>query len=146
MAAPRLNVDREAVRVLAAAVGQREAARQMGLSENSVKSICHRAGDSKRIETAVAIKTAATESKLIAPNPAEVLEKTLAERKQQSRLGLSEYVTKMATQAGAKGTLKQAGRLKDVADIMGKVWPEQSGPQTAIQLNIMQIGLGNEAE
>ena len=43
--------DKQSVRVLAAAIGQREAARRLGMSEKTVKSICYRAGDGAALAT-----------------------------------------------------------------------------------------------
>jgi hypothetical protein len=58
--------------------------------------------------------------------PADALAKTLAERRDKSKLHLSEYVVK-ASKAAAKHKrpLKITGAVRDVAATHGSVWPEE---------------------
>lgn len=117
-----LGYDHSEIRVLAAAVGQREAARQLGMSENTVKSICYRAGDGETLAIAVAAKA---EKSLHpnAPRAADILEKELREGARDTRVGLTRYAKRMAEQAAESGTLEEAPLYKAVADIHGKMHP-----------------------
>lgn len=67
----------------------------------------------------------------------EIVAITLEERQQRTKLGLSSYVTRMAEQSD-KYSLQDAQRVKDVADIAAKVWPEASAP--TVLVNVLSMG------
>jgi hypothetical protein len=82
-----LNVDWPAVRVLAAAVGVREAARQMGISEDAVRQRSKREGWMASPKT-LAQRALAKPVTSVSPNalsPAHALANVFSERKQRSR-------------------------------------------------------------
>lgn len=120
-----LGVPHTEIRVLAAAVGQREAARQMGLSENTVKSICYRSGDSEKLAKGMAEKR---ESVLhpSAPNAASVLENILADDSKETRTSLSKSARRLAKDAET-APLDQAGDVLQVGKLAALVhgWSSQ---------------------
>lgn len=131
MPAP-LAVDREAVRVLVVAVGVREAARQMDLSEDTVLSWARRGG---WLQAASAAKDRAMQSLATRqPNAvqshalkaADALAATLAENGKRTKLGLTAYAARMAERARDEGIIEEAPLYKAVADIHGKMFPEQA--------------------
>ncbi len=95
--------DKAAIRVLAAAVGQREAARQLGLSENTVKSICYRAGDGRAVKAAERVITEAHPN---APNAADTLAGMIRTEGDATRLAGMRY---------AKRTVEHAAQLAETA-------------------------------
>ncbi len=127
-----LGVPPEEIRVMAVAIGQRPAARQLGLNENTVKSICYRAGDVKKLESAI---QAQVENSLHpnAPKAANALQTVLSERHGKTKLGLSKWSEKAAE---TLGDLDPADALENhqvavsVASVMAKVWPEVATDQS----------------
>ncbi len=98
MPAPTAPVpDREAVRVLAVAVGQREAARRLGLKENTVKSICYRAGDSAAIAATTDTRTPAMHPN--APSPSEAMKSELDGHRDSGTLALARSAARNAQRA-----------------------------------------------
>lgn len=89
--------DKQAVRVLAMAVGQREAARRLGLSENTVKSICHRAKDLQSVSETK--DTRLHPSAPNAPKPAEAMAEILAEDERETRSSLSRTARRLARES-----------------------------------------------
>ena len=88
-----LNVDWTAVRVLAVAVGVREAARQMGISEDAVRQRSKREGW-MGCPQALAQRALAKPVTSVSPNalsPADALVNVFRERKGRAKLGLSRY-------------------------------------------------------
>ncbi len=127
-----LGVPPEEIRVMAVAIGQREAARHLGLNENTVKSICYRAGDGKKLATALQIKG---EQSLHpnAPRPSDALQKVLQERQGQSKLNLSEYLVEAsASAAKVKGpaSLDIAPLVKTLGDLHSRIYPEVASDQS----------------
>jgi hypothetical protein len=124
-----LDVDWPAVRVLAVAVGVREAARQMGISEDAVRQ------RSKRERWMACPKTAAqralakpvTSVSPHALSPADALANVFSERKHRTKLGLSKYAAEAAEEAAdlPKDKLNVAGKVPDVAAIHTALWPEE---------------------
>ena len=135
-----LNVDWPAVRVLAVAVGVREAARQMGISEDSVRQ------RSKRERWMTSPKAAAQRALAkpvtrLSPNavsPAEALANVLSECKHRSKLGLSLYAASAAQQAAEhRDKLGIAGQVKDVAHVHKTLWPEETGNKPLLSVGIL---------
>jgi hypothetical protein len=118
-----LDVNREAVRVLCVAVGVREAARRMNLPESTVQAWSAR-GEWFSAPQPLP-KAPATKVQPNTPNPAEELQNTLLERKDQTRLHLSRYVVDASKRAAdSLGELDIAPRVREVAQVAGAVWPE----------------------
>lgn len=137
-----LGPDREQVRVLAAAVGQREAARQLGISENTVKSICYRAGDGKTIASAVITKA---EGALHpnAPKPADLIADTLASDGQATRVAAMRYTRRAAERAAQLSEDELLAEAPNVKAVLGTAqiagaWAVAPGGDTVI--NIALIG------
>ena len=141
MSNTQLGPSKEEIRVLAAAVGQREAARQLGISENTVKSICYRSGDGQRVAVAVAAKQ---QNSLHpnAPSTVDAVANVMANRNKATKLGLAGYAARMAKQAHTSGVLEEAPLYKAVADIASKVWPDQqqAANQTAVVVSVNILG------
>lgn len=141
-----LGPDRDQVRILAAAVGQREAARQLGISENTVKSICYRAGDSKTIAVAVATKH---ENSLHpnAPKPADLIESTLLADGNATKTAAMRYARRTTEHAArlAEDTpdqaLAQAGDVKSAVQVaaLAGAWAGASGATETV-INVAIIG------
>lgn len=108
-------IDREAVKTLAIAVGVREAARQMGIPESTVKSWSTRGAWFKQPilpPTLTKPNNASTASK----TPSDALADTLRKRSGKTKLHLSKF-TLDASKAAArsKGDLKLARSVKEIA-------------------------------
>ena len=132
MPAP-LNVNREAVKTLAIAVGVREAARQMNLPEDTVKTWSGRGNWFKKVQKPPTMAREPTETM----SPSNALTHHLNEMKARSLRALSEYSAKASEQAlSAKDPLKISRKVKDVADIHKTIWPAENE-----QSNILQIGI-----
>ena len=133
----RLNVDWPAVRVLAVAVGVREAARQMGISQDAVRQRSKREGRMASPKT-VTRRALAKPLTSVSPNvlsPAHALANVFSERKHRTKLGLSTYTAEAAGQAAVhRDKLGIAGKVKDVADVHKTLWPNQ--PETNQILNL----------
>src|SRR5215469_3023428 len=97
-----LNVDWSAVRVLAVALGVREAARQMQISEDAVRQRSKREGwmTSAKAATQRTLVKPVTSMSPHAVSPADALATVLSERKERSKLGLSKYAAEAAERAG----------------------------------------------
>jgi hypothetical protein len=134
-----LGVPHAEIRVLAAAVGQREAARQLGISQNTVKSICYRSGDGEKLAQAVEIK-ADKSLHPNAPNTADALTNTLLERQKQTKLSQSKYLVRASdklSNVDDERLLDHAPVGKLLSDMASKVWPEQQTAGSAVAVNIL---------
>jgi len=126
--AAQLDVDREAVRVLVVAVGPREAARQMGLSENTVLQWTSRFGWLDHTKAVPQLPTSMQKQAVIGViKPADALANSLKEDALATRVGLTRYAKRMAVQAETAGILEEAPLYKAVADIHAKMHPEAQG-------------------
>jgi len=132
-----LNVDWPAVRVLAVAVGVREAARQMQISQDAVRQRSKREGWMASPKT-ISQRALAKPVTSVSPNalsPADALANVFNERKDRTRLGLSKYTAEAAEQAAEHpDKLGIAGKVKDVAEVHKTLWPNQ--PETNQILNL----------
>jgi hypothetical protein len=139
MAKP-LAVDWPAVRVLAVAVGVREAARQMGISQDAVRQRSKREGWMACLK-AVVQRALAKPVTSVSPNalsPAHALANVFSERKHRTRLGLSKYAAEAAEEAAEHpDKLLIAGKVKDVASVHGTLWPEENQREPILNLAIL---------
>ena len=128
--------DKQSVRVLAAAIGQREAARRLGMSENTVKSICYRAGDAATLATT-------TDSRIqpMHPNaPIDAIKDVNAENGARSRSAALRYSARnlehLADLSPDEGVLlaPQAASLVKVAATAGE-WATAS--RGNVRINIL---------
>jgi hypothetical protein len=135
-----LNVDWSAVRVLAVAVGVREAARQMGISEDAVRQRSKREGWMVSPKTAAqrALAKPVTSVSPTALSPADALANVFNERKQRTKLGLSKYAAEAAEEAAEHpDKLLIAGKVKDVAGVHKTLWPEENQREPILNLAIL---------
>src|SRR5436190_22439667 len=115
-----LNVDWPAVRVLAVAVGVREAARQMGISQDAARQRSKREGWMASPKT-IAQRALAKPVTTVSPNAlslAHALANVFSARKQRNKPGLSKYAAEAAEQAAEHGDkLGIARNVRDVAAV-----------------------------
>jgi hypothetical protein len=140
-----LNVDWPAVWVLAVAVGVREAARQMGISEDAVRQRSKREGWMASPKTVAqrALAKPVTSVSPVALSPAHALANVFSERKDRTKLGLSKYAAEAAEQAAEhRDKLGIAGKVRDVSAIHSSLWPEE--PRTNEILPGWRILIGAE--
>ena len=128
--------DKQSVRVLAAAIGQREAARRLGMSENTVKSICYRAGDGAALAT-----TMDSRIQPMHPNaPIDAIKDVNAENGARSRSAALRYSARglehLADLPPDEGVLlaAQAASLTKVAATAGD-W--SSASRGSVRINIL---------
>lgn len=144
MPAP-LAVDREAVRTLVVAVGVREAARQLNISENTLCSWSKRGKwtEATRNAQEIAAKRREPETlKATAIKPADALANQLADDSQATRIGFSKAARKVAeklpTMDGAelmdKDTAQAAKHWHGVA--AGTHGWEQKQDPAAVMVNV----------
>src|SRR5262249_11707480 len=134
-----LNVEWSAVRVLAVAVGVREAARQMQISEDAVRQRSKREGwmVSAKASAQRALAKPVTRVSPDAVSPADALANVLSERKERSKLGLSKYAAEAAERAGeSDGDLDLSRNVRDVAAVHSTLWPEQN-QENILNLNVL---------
>ena len=135
-----LNVDWSGVRVLAVAVGVREAARQMGISQDAVRQRSKREGWMGSPK-AVAQRALAKPVTSVSPNvlsPALALANVLSERKHRTKLGLSKYAAEAAERAGeSDGDLHLSRNVRDVAAVHSTLWPEDPNERGILQIGIL---------
>jgi hypothetical protein len=135
-----LNVDWPAVRVLAVAVGVREAARQMGISEDAVRQRSKREGWMASSKTVAqrALAKPVTSVSPVALSPAHALANVFSERKHRTKLGLSKYTAEATEQAAEhRDKLGIAGKVKDVASVHKTLWPEENQREPILNLAIL---------
>ena len=127
-----INIDREAVKTLAIAVGVREAARQLGLNENRVLQW------SKRGQWFKPKPQPPKQSDVITViKPSEALAETLKQHNNDTKLGLSTAAVKTAKHAATMSpvqVLRVSRGLKNVTEIAEKVhgWHAQSARGTNV--------------
>jgi hypothetical protein len=111
--------------------GFREAARQMGISEDAVRQRSKREGwmACPKAVAQRALAKPVTSVSPVALSPAHALANVFSERKHRTKLGLSKYAAEAAEEAGEHpNKLSIAGKVKDVASVHTTLWPE--GPKT----------------
>lgn len=144
----RTPINRESVKTLAIAVGVREAARQLGLSEDRVRQWSSRDGWFKAPQTPTTVLNRNHVTN-VTKTPADAYNQVLRARKAKSRHFLSQFVVNGSKVAArSRSPLADAGKVKDLATVMEKVWPEEKlendgvmpglqfySKQTVIQVN-----------
>src|SRR4029450_1853723 len=143
-----LNVDWPAVQVLAVAVGGREAARQMGISQDAVRQRSKREGwmTSVKATTQRALAKPVTTVSPDVLSPADALANVFSERRDRTKLGLSKYAAEAAERAGeSDGDLTLSRNVRDVAAVHSTLWPEDHNERGILNLDILtgkvQIGI-----
>src|SRR5262249_47093504 len=129
-----------AVRVLAVAVGVREAARQMGISQDAVRQRSKREGwmASPKAVVQRALAKPVTSVSPVALSPAHALANVFSERKHRSKLGLSKFVAEAAERAGeSDGNLALSRKVRDVAAVHSTLWPEENQREPILNLAIL---------
>lgn len=137
MPAP-LDVDREAVRVLAIAIGVREAARQLNLDENTVLQWSKRGKWFAKPELPILPPTM---QKKVVPgviNPAVALQNALMEMSGKTKLGLGKACVKLAgkfADMDADELIQVTPAMKDTASVGQKAFDWSSGA-SGVQVNV----------
>lgn len=147
------RIDREAVKVLAIAVGCREAARRLNLNENTVISWSNRDKWFPKDGTIQSPAKTGTPRIQSAIKPSDALANVLRERSDKTKLHLSKYVLDASKKAAAsKGELKHAKAVKEVAGTGSLIhsWQEKEQGSGPLNLNLLggraliQINQGKE--
>jgi hypothetical protein len=133
-----LDVDREAVKTLAIAVGVREAARQMSIPEATVQAWSARFG---WFEDKITPKPPHLQPATVATKPSQALNNVLESRKQRTRLNLTKYlVNGSKVAAKSRSPLRDAPNVKALAGVMQAVWPPEQGAAANVMVNVALLG------
>ncbi len=128
------------MRVLAVAVGVREAARQMGISQDAVRQRSKREGWMASPKTVAqrALAKPVTGMSPSALSPADALANVFSERKHRTKLGLSKFTAEAAEQAALhRDKLGIAGNVKDVASVHRTLWQEENQREPILNLAVL---------
>ena len=134
-------IDREAVRVLALSVGLREAARQLGLSENRVLQWSKRGNWFKAPPAPLQPPKKSDVISVI--KPGDALLSTLAEHKNETRMSLARSVRRLAKRA-EKAKLSDSKHVLNVAQTAGHTFEDWQPKQSAganVMVNIALLGV-----
>lgn len=117
------SINRDAVKALVVAFGQREAARLAGIKYGTLAVWC------KRFHWKKAERPVNDVQAICKQDAGDALKTTLEGYKGTSTLHLSKYAAEAATQAAkAKDKLSVARKVRDVAAVHSTLWPaERSG-------------------
>jgi hypothetical protein len=133
-----LNVDWPAVRVLAVAVGVREAARRMGISHDAVRQRSKREAWMASPETVTqrALAKPVTSVPPTVLSPADALANVLQEHERETKLSLARSARRMAKDA-EQATLREAPYVHKAAQVASIThgWGEKEKNPNAI-LNV----------
>jgi len=156
MAAPRLDIDREQVKLLCLSLGVREAARQMGLKEDTVKKWAQRGRWLANCRPTPAAQPLPPSCRpTIVPNvphPADALIKSLTEHGDRTKIALARAATRGAETVAdmldpveaLEHTQDLVGLAKVAASVHGWGSAQQSaGLNIVSQINI-ELGAGRE--
>jgi hypothetical protein len=142
------QIDLPGLRAAAVAIGIRAAARQAARDlppderERFVQRAMKRCSRQKWLvkaqqQKANAVATSPTALSANVRTGADALAETLNERRDKSRLHLSQYVVDGSGRAAkSKGDLSIAPRVRDLSAIYGDVWPEQP-PESISTVNVL---------
>lgn len=134
------RIDREAVKVLAIAVGVREAARRLGLSEERVMKWSSRDQWFKQPDPVRLPPTVTKNQVSTVRKPSDALANVLKERSNKTKLHLSKYVLDASKKAEqSKGELKHAKAVKEVAGTASLIhsWQEKEQGSGPLNLNLL---------
>ncbi len=138
------------IRAASVVVGVREAARQAAKHlpteeiTRFVERVMKRCSREGWISQAKEYREAAKPRGALSANVrtgAEIVQDTLLENSKETKLGLTAYAARMAKQASETGTIEEAPLYKAVADIHGKMFPEQQQDH-GIHLSFFSISQG----
>jgi hypothetical protein len=126
----------------AAGINLREIARKMNIPEGTVLAHAKRHGWTQQIQVATG-QLAVMQSDAITPvQSAQSVPQSIAsilnERKDRTRLGLSQYAAEAAEQAAQhRDKLGIAGKVKDVTHVHKTLWPEEPANQPILNIGIL---------
>lgn len=150
---PALQVNKEAVKTLCLDVGVREAARQMGLSENTVKAWSLRGKWFKQpsLPPTIAASVQLHKSDRIvsaptAPNASDTLVRILENDSKRTKIGLATATRKAAERFASKSgeqIIDQASELRQIAAAASTVhgWNDKGDGGLNLQLGVMITGM-----
>ena len=145
-----LEIDREAVKVLVMELGCREAARRMGLNENTVMAWSRRFGWLETRPANVPLPPSVIQPARNARTASEALADAYKDDRVQTRLAMSRATRKAATaleQKDGNSLLSDGGTtLKTVAQAASLVhgWQEQSQARVVVCLQALEQSQGAE--
>ena len=140
----RLDVDREAVKTLAVAVGVREAARRMGLNEAAVRQWSCREKWFAPTSLPPTLKKAVTH----VTDPSVALSNVLANDNNETRIGFSRAARKVAARLGdespdklmERDTAQAANSWTSVASKVHSWEAKQQGDGLSVMVNVAILG------
>lgn len=140
---PPLDVDREAVKTLALSVGIREAARQTGLPEGTVRQWSARG---KWLDRPKQPPTVIPTTPTLAPgnstvtavtSPSKAMQNVLDGHKFKSKALLAKFVVNAAKVASrSRSPLADAQNVRHVAAVHSTLWPEEKAGSSNMVLNL----------
>jgi DNA-binding transcriptional regulator YiaG len=134
------QISREEVKQLATNVGVRQAARDLGIPEATVQAWSARGKWFKNPDKPLTViqKQGAT---IATKTPSKVLQNTLQARHGRVRSNLSQFLVNASKVASkSRSPLQDASKVRDVASVMEKVWPESKDVQNVFSLNVLSLG------
>lgn len=135
MSAPGLDVDKEAVKTLAIAIGVREAARQTGLSEDRVRQWSCREKWFKQPDPVPLPPTITRNQVTAVTKPSDALRNHELALKGKTRLNMIRWgVNASKVAAKSRSPLSDAPNVKALASVVQVLWPEQQQPSVSINL------------
>jgi hypothetical protein len=123
-------------------IGLREIARKMDIPAGTVLAHAKRHGWTQQIQVATR-ELSVMQSDAITPvqsaqSVAQSIASILSERKERTKLGLSQYTAEAAEQAAEhRDKLEIAGKVKDVASVHKTLWPEENQREPILNLAIL---------
>jgi DNA-binding transcriptional regulator YiaG len=133
-------ISREEIKQLATNVGVRQAARDLGIPEATVQAWSARGKWFKNPDKPLTViqKQGAT---IATKTPSKVLQNTLQARHGRVRSNLSQFLVNASKVASkSRSPLQDASKVRDVASVMEKVWPESKDVQNVFSLNVLSLG------
>ena len=127
-----LKVDREAIKTLVVAYGQREAARRAGINANTVRSWAKRYGWK---QAHISIKKT---QPIRNQSPADALYNVIQSHKERSTTALARYAAEASEQAAeAENKVQIAPKVRDIAAVHSSLWPEANEQRGILSLNVL---------
>jgi len=139
MPAP-IDIDKEQVRMLVLSIGVRDAARRLGLNENTVLTWSTN-GDwlkATKPQPAQLPKPLSQQGSIVSIKPSDVLAQTLAENERETKLSLSKSIRRMAQEAET-APLAQASDVKSVVQSAALLGGWDKGTGNSYSLNVLSI-------
>jgi hypothetical protein len=126
----------ETIKTLVVAYGPREAARQAGISENTVLSLAKRKGWKQAGQIISTVRGPKLPQSNAIASPSVALETALNSHKSRSIHALGKYAAEAAEQAAAaENKIQIAGKVRDIAGVHATLWP------TEAKAGLLRVGI-----